>query len=152
MARFSITLNVNASLEDTFAIFADFEHAAGRVEGIKKIELLTPPPVGLGTKFKETRIMFKREASEVFTITAYEPNRRYKMAATSCGAEYHCDFLFTPEGSGTKVVVEFATRPISFMAKLMTPLSMMMMGTMKKCIRKDMDDLTRAAEAKATAV
>jgi hypothetical protein len=44
--------------------------------------------------------------------------------------------------------MEMHSRPITFLAKLMSPLGKLMMGSMKKCIAKDMDDLRAAVESR----
>ena len=40
----------------------DFAGAPARIQAIRKVEMLTPGPVRVGTQFKETRVVFKREA------------------------------------------------------------------------------------------
>ena len=53
----TVIQRVEAPVEKTFAVYSDVTNAAGRIKGIRKIELLTPGPVGVGTKFRETRVM-----------------------------------------------------------------------------------------------
>ncbi|HVK07307.1 MAG TPA: SRPBCC family protein [Gemmataceae bacterium] len=144
MPGFTLTRTYPASVADTFALFTDLANAPDRIPAIKKIELLTPGRVGLGTKFKETRVVFKREATETFEITAFDRDRHYEVVATSCGAEYRTAFAFAPDGAGTRVDVTFNVRAVSFFAKLFSPLARLMMGTIKKCVSEDMDGLGRA--------
>lgn len=49
--------------------------------GIQRIEVLTPGPFAVGTRWRETRKMFGKEASETFTVTAIEPG---KSLSTYC--------------------------------------------------------------------
>lgn len=146
MPGFTLTKTFPAPVAETFALFTDLENLPGRVTDITKVEVLTPGPVGLGTRYKETRVVFKRAATETFAFTAFEPGRRYEVTAASCGAEYRTDFRFTPAGAGTRVDVTFAVRGVSLFAKLMRPLAGLMMGMMKKCVVRDLDDLGRALE------
>jgi hypothetical protein len=113
--------------------------------------VLTPGPVGVGTRFKETRIVFKREATETFEFTAFEPNRRFEMVAVSCGALYRFEFRFTPEGAGTRLAFTFEVKAVSFWAKLMAPLSVLMMGSMRKCADGDLEALKAVAEGQKQA-
>lgn len=46
MASIMVTKRIAAPVETVFGVASDLEHAAGRIRGIEKIELLTPPPVG----------------------------------------------------------------------------------------------------------
>jgi Polyketide cyclase / dehydrase and lipid transport len=151
MPGFSLSTVFPAPVSQTFALSTDVEHMPGRVKGITKVEKLTPGPVGLGTKFKETRIVFKREATETFEFTAFEPDQRYELTANSCGAVYRTDFRFTPEGPGTRVDVTFDLKAVSFFAKLMRPLAGLMMGMMRKCVQQDLDDLRAALDAQRAA-
>jgi len=147
MARFTISKLVKGSPEHVFDVFTDIEKSAERVSGIEKIEVLTEGPVGKGTRFRETRIMFKREATEEMEITEFEPGKGLAIEADSCGAHFTSRFTFTPEGDQVRVDIEFSTRATSFFAVLFAPLGWLMMGSMKKAIEKDMDELKAAAEA-----
>ena len=137
---------VNAPSDSVFEVFSDLRSAADRISGITKLEVVTDGPVGVGTRFRETRVMFKRECTEEMEITGFEPGRSYTVHCESCGAVYDSTFRFTPDGPATRVEVEFNCRPVSFFAKIMSPLSALMMGPMKRCIDKDLEDLTTAIE------
>jgi hypothetical protein len=147
----TIRLNetIAAPVSSVFAAFSDFENAAERVKEIVRVELLTPGPVGVGTKFKETRVMFGREATETMTVTAFEPDRLIELTAGSCGAEFRSRFTFAPNGSGTAVAFEMQTRAVSLLAKLMTPLAYLMVGTIRNCVRRDMEQIRQSLEADA---
>lgn len=147
LATVTSSIEVKATPERTFAAFTDLRNAAGRVRGIKKLDVLTEGPIGKGTRFRETRVMFGREATEEMEITDFQPGRSYTVGGISCGAEFATTFRFVPADGGTRVDIEMAIRPISLFAKLMSPLSGMMMGPMKKCVETDMDDMRKIAEA-----
>ena len=151
MPRFTITQTVQAPVADVFAVFADLENAALRITEIVRIEKLTPGPVGVGTRFKETRVMFKREATETFEVTAFEPGAGYELTAVSCGAEFRTRFTFTLEGTGTRVDAAVQTRALSLYARLFSPLAFLMKGMMRKCLTRDLDQLRAAVETKRAA-
>src|SRR5262245_22124076 len=144
-------LFVAAPADRVFALMSDFAHAHERVSGISKVEMLTEGPVGLGTKFKETRVMFGKEATETMEVTAFDPPRSYNLSAFSCGTQYESTFQFDREGKGTNVKMIFQYTPKSFFAKLFSPLFKMMSGMMRKCVSQDLDDLAKAAEGSAMA-
>ncbi len=146
MPTVTLSKHINAAPETVFALGTDLANAPGRVKGIVKLELLTPGPVGVGTRFRETRVMFGKEATEEMTISAFDPPRSYETKARSCGAEYHSILRFVPDGGGTRVDVEFRMRAVSFFAKLLTPLAFLMKGMLRKCLDQDMEDIKKAAE------
>ena len=151
MAQFSMSTRVTAQVEKVFDLFSDLRNCAGRIKAIKRIEVLTPGPIGVGTHFKETRVMFKKEATEEMHITAFELNKSYTVSCNSCGALFTSTFRFQPDDGGTLVTFDFNCQAQSFFAKLMKPLSWLMMGPMKKCIQQDLNDLKAVAEGAGAA-
>jgi carbon monoxide dehydrogenase subunit G len=150
MASFSMSKRINAPVDRVFGIFTDFEHAADRIRGIQRLELLTNGPIGVGTRFRETRMMFKREATEEMEITAFEPGSSYAFGGNSCGSEFSTRFRFKPDAGGTRVDVDMQFRPVSLFAKIMSPLMGWMMGpSMRKAFDQDMEDLKAVAEGAA---
>ena len=76
MAQFTIDKYIEAPREVVFDAALDLHSVAENIRGIEKLEVLTEGPIGLGTRFRETRIMFKKEATEVMEITVFErPSR-----------------------------------------------------------------------------
>lgn len=142
----SFNRTVNAPLANVFQIYSDIGNAAERIDGIENIEILTDEPIGKGTRFRETRIMFGRSSTEEMEITEFEPNKKYTVEAFSCGAHFQTIFRFQPNGDATNVEVELNTRNISWFAKLMSPLGFLMAGSMKKMFESDLDQLKQYCE------
>lgn len=129
------------------ALLTDIEHSADRLSGITKIEMLSEGPFGVGTRWRETRVMFGKEATEEMVVTEYVPGDHYSVAAESCGSQYRSVLRWEPHGEGTNVAMEFGATPVSLFAKLMSPLMGFMKKTLVKCIETDLDDLACAAES-----
>ncbi len=139
--------------EDTvFAGLSNFSRAADMVSGITKIEMLTDGPVGVGTRFRETRIMFGKEATEEMEVTAFEAPRRYVLGCESHGSRYASEFLLTPKGQGTEVQMSFEATPLTFFAKIMSVLMRPMIKTMAKHCTQDLKDMKAYLEGGAGAV
>ena len=88
MSPLEVSIKIEASQEEVFAAVSDFGSAADRVEAILNCEVLTEGEVGVGTRFRETRKMFKKEHSEEMEVTGFDPPNSYTLSASSCGAEY----------------------------------------------------------------
>lgn len=147
MAQLELSKRINAPRDRVFEVFTDLSRASERIGAIKRLEILTDGPVGKGTRFRETRIMFGKEATETMEITDFQPNRSYTVSANSCGAIFESTFTFTAEGSATQVVMSVRTRPVTLLAKVATLFSFMCAGMMKRMMAQDLDDLARVAEA-----
>ena len=111
--------HINASPERVFAASTDVERWPETISAITKTEVLTDGPVGAGTTFRETRVMFGKEASEVMTFARFEPPRGYTLTAESHGCRYETTFTFTPEAGGTRVDMNFRGEPQTFVSKIM---------------------------------
>ena len=105
MGPITASKRVSAPLESVWNVMADLENAADRIQAIVKLEVLTDGPVGLGTRFRETRIMFKKEATEEMEITAWDPPNSYTTEADGCGCHYTTVFTCERDGDGTKVTM-----------------------------------------------
>jgi hypothetical protein len=148
MADLTLTQHINAPVETTFHLATDLDNWPGRIKGITKVERLTTGPVGVGTRFRETRIMFGRPSTEEMEFTEFEPNRCYVVEADSGGCHFHSEFRFEPADGGTRVTMAFTSQPQSFMAKVAGKLmGWMMRSAIRKCVQQDLDDLKAAAEA-----
>lgn len=147
MAKLEISKRINAPRERVFEVFTEFDRAAERISAIKRIEVLTDGPARKGTRFRETRILFGKEATETMEVTDFQPNRSYTVCANSCGAIFESTFTFTPEGSATQVVMTVKTKPVTVLAKVATLFSFLRAGMMKRMMIQDMDELARVAES-----
>lgn len=137
--------------ERVFAVATDFANMTDHLSGVTKVEMLTGGPVAVGTRFRETRVMFGKEATEEMTVTALQPPRSYTMEALSCGVHYKSILDFLPDGGGTRIVMTITATPQTVMTKITGPLmGFLMKGAMKKAMLKDFADLDAAASQPAT--
>lgn len=142
----TVEKQISAPPEKVFALASNFATMSERVPGIKRVEMLTEGPVRVGTKFKETRIMFGKEATETMEVTAFDPPRSYSLGCNSCGCVYDSRLDFAPNAGGTKINMTMTMTAQSFFAKLMSPLAKLFAGTMKKCFDGDLEAIRKAAE------
>lgn len=147
---FKVTRQVAVPRERAFAVVSDFANAAANVEAITHMEILTPGPVGIGTRFRETRTMFGRPATEEMTVASWDPPRGYTLKAESHGARYTTVFSFREKAGGTEVEMAFQSVPITFGAKVMGLLFKFMTKKLVQTCGKDLEDLARAAEAQGS--
>ena len=113
---------------------------------IERVEVLTPGPMGVGTRFRETRRMMGREATEEMTVTAFDPPRGYTLGAQSHGCRYRTELRFEPSGSGTRMVFDFQAEPLTFGAKAMMLLMKPMMKKAAQMCAKDLEAIAAHVE------
>ncbi len=139
-----------APIKTVFERLTNFADAPRVVRGIKNLEVLTPGPVGLGTRFRETRVMFGREAVEELEVTRWEPPNLYEVSTNSHGAAYQSTFTLNETRGGTEVRLDFVATPQTLAAKVMSVVMRPMMGKVMQECAKDLDDMAAEAEAEST--
>ena len=151
MAVLRLVKHVNAAPELVFAVAADLEHWPDFFRQVERIEPLAEGPVRVGFQFRETRKMFGRQSTERFEVTACDRPHRFVIEARSCGMLFTSEHHLIPDIAGTLVELTLTAKPLTLAAKLLKPLSTLMMGPMKKCLEADLDDLKAIAEQRAAA-
>jgi carbon monoxide dehydrogenase subunit G len=147
--QFAIKEQIDRSADEVFAALSNFSAAADMISGITKTEMLTEGPVGMGTRFRETRVMFGREATEEMEVTAFEVPHRYVLGGENHGCRYASEFLLTPKGGGTEVSMSFEATPLTLVAKIMSVLMRPMMKSMAKHCMQDLKDVKTFVEGGA---
>lgn len=142
------SITIEATRTRVFEVFRDLDNAAANISGITKIEILEGPgQLSTGTKWRETRKMFGQEATEVMWVTGFDQDASYVVEAESRGTHYRSEYLFTSEGSGTRVDMTFEGRPISFGARVFDVIGVLFLGATKKALHKDLVELKQVCEA-----
>jgi len=152
MSTLIVSTHVAAPIERVFEVFTDIPKAAERIPGITKIEMLSEGPFRIGTRWRETRVIMKKEATEEMWVTGCDPPRSYAVEAESRGTHYDTLFEFTPDGDGTKVTWTFKGTPLTFGAKLMSGVfGLLFKGMMRKFLLADLEALRDVCEGKVPA-
>lgn len=152
MANVTVSSQVAAPLQETFDVFTAIEKSEERIPAITKLEMLSEGPFGNGTRWRETRLMMKKEATEEMWVTGFDPPKSYTVEAQSHGSLYQTLFTFEPSGSGTQVTWSFDATAQSFFAKVTSPIfGLLFKGMMRKCMLEDLEALRDVCEGKAPA-
>lgn len=151
MKPIEIERRIAAPAERVWAVITDLEGSAERLSGVNEVEILERPEFGLGTRWRETRTMFGKEATEEMEVTGVEPGRAYTAGAESHGSKYLTELRIGDAGDGVSILtMTFNAVPQSFAAKLMAnTIGHLFRGATRKALAKDLDDIAAAAEVGA---
>ena len=106
MKPIRVERSVSAPPERVWAIVTDLERSPTVIEGIDRVERLDGGAgFGVGTRWRETRTIFGKEATEVMEIAAVEPGRSYVATANSRGMRYRTEVGVEGAGPGVSVSV-----------------------------------------------
>lgn len=146
MTTVTVTNKLEAPVDQVFAAFTDIEHNAGRVSGIKNVEVLSTGEFRLGTRWRETREIMGRLDDAEMEVTAFEKGRHYTITHYKAGARIDTVFTFTPDGDGTQVSITFALENQGLPPGLLSPVSWAIAGKVKEALSKDLSDMKKSVE------
>lgn len=150
--RVSVERRVAAPPERVWSVLTDIEHGADVISGIERIEMLSEGPFGVGTRWRETRRMLGREATEEMWVTASETPTRYVVEAESNGTHYTSEFTLTPRGTGaTSVRLTFGAEAAAgggIKATLMKAFVALGSRAAAKALAKDLADIATSVESR----
>jgi hypothetical protein len=144
MATVTVSNEFAAPVDRVFQAFTDIEHGPSRVSGIKKLEMMTPGPVHVGTRWLETREVMGRLDDAEMEITAFERNRMYTVTHKKAGVQIDTTFWFEPSGDSTRVTVEFELGSGGLPPGLLAPLSWAIASKVETVLNQDLADLKRS--------
>jgi len=67
------------------------------------MEKLTDGPIGVGTRYQETRLMDGKEQTAELEIVAFDNGSRYSVRDETQGIETIYEYDFRPENDGTRI-------------------------------------------------
>lgn len=140
-------ITINAPIEDVWAVFTDLENAAQRMVGINAIELIEHGNAfQVGTRWRETRTLFGKEATEEMWVVASDPPHSYTVEAESRGTHYTTTYSFREVGTGTAVHSIFVGTPQTAATKVFSVVGKLFAGATRKMMQKDLEQLKAACE------
>ena len=136
MKKVTVERLIDAPKEQVFDVVARIENFEKAVPHLTKVEMLTDTTRGVGTRFRETRVMKGREASTELEVTEYIANERIRLVSDTGGAIWDSVFTVSAANGDTRLKLEMDARPHSFVAKLVTPF---LIGMITNAVAEDMD-------------
>ncbi|MCB0767319.1 MAG: SRPBCC family protein [Flavobacteriales bacterium] len=141
------SITINASKAAVWAATTDIANLAQLLSTVLRIEVVSRPATGLeGLKWKETRMLFGKEATVEKWITEAKENEYYTTRAEQDGFV----FITTNRVSGGDGNVTLTgiheTLPQGFVAKLKSLPMVLFKGVIKKAILQDLNDVKKAVE------
>ena len=151
MIRIPIAVTVKAPPSVVWSLITDIEGAPDTISGIDRIEVLERPAEGiLGLRWRETRTLYGKSATETMWITEVDEGSSYATEARSHGSLYRTEVRVTEIQGGTRLEMEFSARALTRAARIMAVLlGWLVTRSVRKALRQDLEDIRRAAEARA---
>ena len=136
MSQISVIRTIDAPVDLVFQTISDIRNFSKAIPDIVHAEILSDVQTGVGTRFRETRLMKGREATTELEVTEYVENDRIRIVADSHGTVW--DSVFTVKSAQGQTTLELTMRANAYKlgAKLANPL---MKSWLTKALESDME-------------
>ncbi len=148
MTRATVTKTIAAPIDRVFETIADIESFKRAIPHIIRIEFLSQARRGVGTRFRETRLIKGKEATTELEVTECIANDRIRMVTDSHGTIWDSVFALKEVPGGTELKLTMDARAHQLVAKLMNPL---VMPAISGAIEDDLDLVKRYCETPGVA-
>ena len=136
MKQFTSQRAIDAGIDEVFDLVAHIENLRKALPHVTNVEFLTEQQRGVGTRFRETRRMGRREATTELEVREYEPPNTVRLVSDAGGTVWDTTFRLTGTSAATQLSMEMDAIPHTFMAKLSLPL---IGRAVAKAIESDLD-------------
>ena len=103
MHGFEFSEHIARTPQEVFAVISNPTEATKFLENITESKQLTDGPIGVGTTFRETRVVNGKSASTDLLVTEYEPYTRMGISAEAEGITVLYRYELSPEGAGARL-------------------------------------------------
>src|SRR6478672_6586711 len=104
MAHYRREIVVPTPLATTFAYLSRFSSAEEWDPGVIRAQMVTPEPVGLGSRFSLVAVFLGAKVPLEYEIIEYDPPRRVVIAAENRSARSTDTISFASDATGATVV------------------------------------------------
>jgi len=148
MSDLLISKRIAAPPDKVWSVITDLDHIPDVISGVIGIERLDAGSgFGVGTRWRETRKLFGKEATEEMEVTAIDPGHSLTHRADSHSVHYISTYRVEPIGDGTLLSLTFDAQPQNGFAKFMAAtVGRLMKGATRKALQKDFDEIAKAVE------
>ena len=144
MTRITVRREIAASPEVVFRTITDVEGMPDANPDVVRVEFLSEQRSGVGTRFRETRRMEKKEMDTDLEVTEFDPPARARMVTDSHGTVWDTTFRVRPTDRGCELEIAMDARPHALLPRIMNPL---MRPVFRKGMEKHLVHLARYCEA-----
>lgn len=124
MTDFRVGASIPAPPAAVFEVIAHAERFAEVVPHIERIEFVSEQRRGVGTRFRETRLFKRREATSELEVTGYEPPRLVRLVADEGGTVWDSTFTLaaSADAATTDLTLVMTASAYTWSARLLNPV------------------------------
>lgn len=148
----TVAKQTTAAPAAVWRVITDIEGSQDVLSGVTEIERLDDgDEFGVGLRWRETRVLFGKEATEEMEVTAVDEGRSYTVEAHSGGVHYRSVMSVEPDGDGARIRMSFAGEEegkVGLVGRIVARTAgKAIEKATRKALQQDLDDIAAAAEA-----
>jgi len=137
-----VSKTIAAAPARVFQSLADIPNAPRTFSSVVKIEMLTPGPIGVGSRWKETRIVDGTKGTKTVEMTQFEPHKRFVTEAVKMGLRMRMTCVVEPSADdAATVTLTMQTTPHNLLGKLLMPMVAGFADAMRAMLEKDLEEV-----------
>ena len=143
--------HVNAPAEAVWRVLTDIPGSARTLSSISRVEILTPGDYAEGYRWRETRKMMGKEATEEMWVADVDAPTSTTVKAKSNGADYTTRFTLAPAGGGTRLTMFFGAEmenPGAFAKVKLALFGKLAIAITRKQMARDLEEIAAKAESR----
>lgn len=144
MGKTDTSRTIQAPAQLVWETISSIESYSKAIPEIVGVEFLSEQHVGVGTRFRETRQMGKRQGQSDLEVTEYDPPHHIRLVSDQGGVIW--DTIYTVrevDGGATELKLVMDARPYKLIPKIVLPVVLKMI---RKYVEKDMDRVQEYCE------
>jgi carbon monoxide dehydrogenase subunit G len=145
-----VSREVAAPCARVWEIVTDLDAAPSVLSGVEELERLDGGEgFGVGTRWRETRMVFGKRATEEMEVTAVEPSDHYTVVAHHGSTTYTSGVSVASIGDDRcRVGMSFHAATSGVVGRVLgATLGRLFVGATRKGLQRDLDDIAAHAEA-----
>lgn len=150
--QIEVRREVAAPAEVVWEIITDLERWPEVLGGIDAVERLDDlPAFQVGTRWRETRTMFGKQATAEMGVTEVEPGRSYTTTASEGSTTYVSTIRVLPvDDANCELTMTFAGTTTGLVSRVLAAtLGRLAAGSTRRALAKDLDAIATHAERTA---
>jgi uncharacterized protein YndB with AHSA1/START domain len=125
--RVEVTIHIKRSVEDVFAYITNFENNPKWQNGMVYCTFTTPPPLSVGSPYKQMAQFMRRSIESQFEVTKLIPNQRVEFETIESTFPIQIVREVSSTVNGTQLHAIISGQPSGLM-RLFSPLMKSMMS------------------------
>jgi hypothetical protein len=150
--QIEVARTVAARPATIFATVADIVNWPVLIRSVRAIELLTPRPIRVGTRLRQTRVVMGHETTDELEVVTIERPRRLRLVGETRGMHYELDHVIDALSVGSRLMMIFRSRPETPTGRgLQDFIAPFMEIKLRDDLEQDLNDLAAAAVSRMRA-